>query len=504
MLGGLTPPLVASKTDSTRTMAGTRLLVHSIFFGQLVLLIAAALYFGLCQRGDLVCVPLFQQDGRALLLQGDSETVLSESLTFPPVTLISADSQAPFWNDALRRIQLDGDRIVVQKDTAGHLQASCSDPTIEHAANHEVWLCEHFRTREQPRLVVRNGTSFFYPTSLSRRVDELKSLYPRSLDNAAAAVATRVSSLHLVLAVDSNRTDWKLWMAAVNEWMVASRFQEWPCLAEPPKIHVQVVDWSEKIRPVVVNDNNATTTSYRLLLHDNMLPGPPHDGSSDSSTNTWYATVYVPSQYPLKVEMDAAVVGRDNNHVMTVISRQPENNSDHGNLTRTALESITEWMVTKCMGLPAIADSDSDTVVWDSDGSFPQWYLQLWYQRVLRAQHHDTVSMIRRERQLLLEKPRTVAITVQVAASWQKAVASIQQAVEQSSRGDYGAALQSLDGASHEIKSQLQTQPQLGPPLDFPLDQYAAIFAPLLVPLLLPLLAGMVREVKRYRSKLHK
>jgi hypothetical protein len=529
-------------------MAGTRLLVHSIFLGQFLLLIAISLYFGLCQRGDRVCVPLFQQDGRALLRQSieDSEAVLSEKLTFPPVTLVSAYSQIPFWKKALRNIQSDSthsDHIRVQKeDQDGDLQAACSNPVtsqsqLEHGHGHDMWLCEHFRTRDQALMVVRNGTSFFYPTSMSRRTEELKSIYPESrgpASSTATAPLSRDNHLHLVIAVDKKRSDWKLWMAAVNEWMVTSRIQQWPFLAaSQPKVHFQVVDWSQKVQvqvsPVVTmakdddgDDNNSTTTtstSYELLLDEEMLsslPSPLDDGPSDSkSTSTWYATVYIPSQFPLTVKEDpATVVTQRENRIVTVIPREPVGDSDsdlddsYSNLTHAALGSITDWMVTRCMGLPTM-DSDAtatDTataggnVVWDSDGSFPNWYLQLWYQRVLPAVYDETVSMVRRERQLLLEKPRTVAITVEVAESWQRAVAGIEQAAQQCRRGGFEAALDSLELTSqYEIKS-LQKQPDLGEPLDFPIEQYGAIFAPLMFPLLLPMLAGLGREIKRYRT----
>lgn len=543
-------------------MAGTRLLVHSIFLGQFLLLIAASLYFGLCQHGDRVCVPLFQQDGRSLLRQSikDSEAVLSQPLTFPPVTFISADSQVSFWNKALRNIQADStytynDHMRVQKEEEnGDLQAACFNPVGQHPEQHDMWLCEHFRTRDQPLMVVRNGTSFFYPTSISRRMDELQSIYPPRRNSATtASSSSRANRLHLVIAIDKNRSDWKLWMVAVNEWMVTSRIQQWPCLAaSQPKVHFQVVDWSQKVqdRPVTTvvkgdddDDNNTTTTtttsSYQLLLDEEMLSSlalPLDDGPSDttrtSTIRTWYATVYIPSQFPLTVKEDptAAVITQRENRVVTVIPREPVRDSSssdsYHNLAQTALGTITDWMVTKCMGLPshmqdntamegATADSDTTTavtttttttdaggnvVVWDSDGSFPQWYLQLWFQRVLPAVYDETAAMVRRERQLLLQKPRTVAITVEVAESWQRAVAGIGRAAEQCLSGDFAAALNTLERTSqYEIKS-LQTQPNLGEPLDFPLEQYGAIFAPLLFPLLFPLLAGLGREVKRYRS----
>jgi hypothetical protein len=520
-------------------MAGTRLLVHSIFLGQFLLLVAASLYFGLCQRGDRVCVPLFQQDGRVLLQQEDSESVLSQALIFAPVTLVSADSQVPFWNKTLQRIiRLDSDHIRVQKDESGHLQVACSNPVSQHANHYEMWLCEPFLTGDKARMVVRNGTCFFYPTSISRGMDELESIYPHSLGPSASSSASSQSSrattattsvsranrLHLIIAIDSNRSDWKLWMAAVNEWMVASRVQQWPCLDESPKVDFQVVDWSQKVRPVttVVNEddddsNNTTTTTmstaYQLLLDEKMLSSLPPlgDGPSDSTnTRTWHATVYIPSQFPLTVEEDSTdVVAKRDNHVMTVIPQEPRGDSDYSysNLTHAALGSITDWMMTRCMGLPmhentatkaAIADSDmtaattarGSNVVWDSDGSFPQWYLQLWFQRVLPAVYNDTVSTVRRERQLLLQKPRTVAITVQVAESWQRAVAGIEQAFKQCRQGDFYAALNSLD--------LLGTHPNLDELSDFPLEQYGAIIWPLLVPLLLPMPAGLAREVKRY------
>jgi hypothetical protein len=463
---------------------------------------------------------------------------------------VSADSQVPFWNKTLQRIiRLDSDHIRVQKDESGHLQVACSNPVSQHANHYEMWLCEPFLTGDKARMVVRNGTCFFYPTSISRGMDELESIYPHSLGPSAsssassqssrAATATtsvsRANRLHLIIAIDSNRSDWKLWMAAVNEWMVASRVQQWPCLDESPKVDFQVVDWSQKVRPVttVVNEddddsNNTTTTTmstaYQLLLDEKMLSSLPPlgDGPSDSTnTRTWHATVYIPSQFPLTVEEDSTdVVAKRDNHVMTVIPREPQGDSDYSynNLTHAALGSITDWMMTRCMGLPtmhvntamepAVADSDTtatttargSNVVWDSDGSFPQWYLQLWFQRVLPAVYNETVSMVRRERQLLLQKPRTVAITVQVAESWQRAVAGIERASKQCRQGNYFAALNTLERQSqYEIKS-LQTQSQLGEPLDFPLEQYGAIFLPLLIPLLLPMLAGLVREVKRYRS----
>jgi hypothetical protein len=255
------------------------------------------------------------------------------------------------------------------------------------------------------------------------------------------------------------------------------------------------------------------------------LPSPLDDNPRDS-TSTYYATVYIPSQFPLAVEENPmAVVTQRQNRVVTVIPRAPvgddssdsDSDDSYSNLTRATLGSITDWMVTRCMGLPtniamkgSIANSDTTTatstttagnsVVWDSDGSFPHWYLHLWYQRVLPTVYDQTVSMVRRERQLLLQKPRTVAITVKVAESWQKAVAGIELAAQQCRQGFFAAALDTLERVSqYEIKS-LQTQPDLGEPLDFPIEQYGAIFAPLLFPLLLPMLAGLGREIKRYRT----
>jgi hypothetical protein len=522
-------------------MAGTRLLIHSIFLGQFLLLIAASLYFGLCRGGDRVCIPLFQQDGRALLRQSieDKESILSEPLTFPPVTLISADSQIPFWNKALRNIQFDNksDHIRVQKeDEKDDLEAACSNPVSgsQDDSLHDVWLCEHFRTRDQALMVVRNGTSFFYPTSMSRRTEELRTIYPPS---HGSSTVSRANRLHIVIAIDKNRSDWKLWMAAVNEWIVTSRVQQWPFLAtSQPKVHFQMVDWSLKAQvrseTAVVKDDynddssNTTTTrmmsSYELLLDEEMLsslPSPLDDNPTEGKRiSTYYATVYIPSQFPLTVKEDpTALLTQRKNNIVTVIPREPDSDDSYSNLTHAALGSITDWMVTRCMGLStgiydndalegAITDSDTATtqtggnVVWDSDGSFPSWYLHLWYQRALPAVYDETVAMVRRERQLLLQKPRTVAVTVDVAESWQRAVAGIEQAAQQCRQGDFAAALNTLERVSqYEIKL-LQTQPDLGEPLDFPIEQYGAIFAPLLFPLLLPMLAGLGRETKRYRT----
>lgn len=512
-------------------MAGTRLLVHSSLLLPFLVLIALAFYFGLCRDGDLVCVPISRQshEGRALLvlLQQQHSVTFDATLSFPPIQLLTVSSQVDFWNKAL---QESNNRITAVQDIDSQLPAACENPngavlslpTITWStALPQMWLCEHWEASapEQARLVVRNGTAFFYPTTLSRRMAEWNSLlHPPPAAAAAAATArpVRLERLQLTVWLDEERTDAKLWMTAVYTWLEQSRFSSWPCW-KTVKVDFKVVQGSNdfttaKLIPGTLLDDgseaNVTiaatkrTKSHPVTVTEELMSPllAPRD--------TWNVALYIPQN-------DAAVpttipdrITTQSGLWTTVLANEPVDLPEYTELAATALDAAADWLVRRCMvgqSLPPNSsnhDRDHAAVIWDSDGSFPAFYLHLWFQRYLTVEYAALVTALERERTLLLAKPRTVAIPAAIADSFHRAVALVEHATTNAASGDYYPAMDALDHTGVLLRL-LQTDPALQEPLDFPWDQYAAIFAPLLVPLLLPLLAGLVREVQRYRKLKH-
>jgi len=444
-------------------MAGTRLLVHTTFLLEFLVLVVLAAYFGLIRRQDLLSVPLMQQQGRSLLQS--VPVILSEPLSTPAVTLAVSKGQQTHWESLVGKLKLASHNVKVL-DADDHMNV-CEDPNSKY----DLVICEE--NSDRSRLVIHNKTTVLYHNSVAAHESLL---FPNK--------ASR-KELQLTLLVDQDTYDWKIYTEAINRWMDERHLSAWPCLLGPPKVNLKVVDF--KAEPAA---NEKNQTFYRLDTRqiDQYL--------QHSRKGTLHAFLYVPSETSvLAVDTDgkAYSVMATETELFTIV---PKATGDDDSFD-VALERVVDMISSECMGVPkdliSLTESKTD------DSSFPQWFLKLWYQDILQDTYRQVVKATLKERSLLLNTPRTVPINENVAIRWMKAVEWIEIARNSTRIGDYESALWKLDLAMKQIE-ELQKDPALLEPLDFPWDQYAAIFAPLLLPLLLPLLTGLVREIKRYRQ----
>ena len=132
--------------------------------------------------------------------------------------------------------------------------------------------------------------------------------------------------------------------------------------------------------------------------------------------------------------------------------------------------------------------------------ALPHFYTKLAQQDQIRQTYTRVTEQLQTYRQLLLDSPRTIDITEEMASVWFDAY----QSLEQATRGDHSNPLGLMQHAMDRLEQELERNPKLSPPIDFSREHYFGIFIPLLIPLLLPNLFGLFRELKRYRECVQK
>lgn len=523
-------------------MAGTRLVIQSVLLIQLLGLLALSVYFGLYRRQDLLFRSLIGQEGRYILQslrdieeppQQDklSLAILNESLKFPPVTFVSADSQVMFYESALVQDEIKGplDHVSVQSNNEAlrtmcdaNGQLSTNDHIDLLSQSHHVWLCETIHApTTAAKLSVRNGTMILYARGLSQRMADLKALYP--IHSSKSSLARR-KKLTITVSVGRYRSDWKVWIETVHQWLNREHIQEWPCWMDqhenPIQVNLRFFDLSEWAEPTKVTRlDGSSRTLHHVLLEDTQRLFATTDEATNNhplAKHDAHIHLFLPSFMPTEFfdgqEHSTTVIGDVAQEVLAVLGPAPHREHDqvasmsssekdtyYFQSVDRVLKNTVGYFLSRCMGLPEMI---TDIVDFDSDGSLPRFYSHLWYQRTLSEKYAETVKTARYERQLLLSTPRhRVAITEDVSAIWMEALEFIRSAQIAANNGQYKHSLERLDAAVRCLR-RLQTDPELVEPLDYPMEQYGAIFAPLLLPLLLPLVLGWIRELKRYKTLL--
>jgi hypothetical protein len=442
-------------------MAGTRLLLQISFLVELVVWVCITAYVGL--SNDLLARKLgFVHDKRGLLHDIDFHNKTVSEVE--PVTVLCADSQVVFWNSFMR--PTDADKIRVVADTSGLLQQVCEDLVTAIAAafsKYDVYICESVPAPTATRMVIHNGTMIWYARGLSQRQADWNQIYPVEPNNKMRHVLT----IRLLYTKQD-----PLWMRRTRDiidYLKGNRLEEYPCWKTRPTI--EVMEAETDLLPT-----NASESVYHIRTDDKMIQTNHDDFVLTVVLSNHASTVFANDQGQSATSF---VRGK---HTFAIV--QPDTNIS---LLETTLAQSLDYLIATCMNVPP--DFGSGSIV--TDGSFPLLYSKIWHQRFVYKMRAPLTRALAREKQTILNLPRSVHVDKDVVSTWNQAAALLSR-------------LDSMDAVQRafELLASVRSHASLTHPLDFPPEQYAAIFSPLLLPLFLPLLAGVRREYRRYRGKL--
>ena len=453
-------------------MSGTRLLIQALFSATLVTLIVLSFYAGLGRFDDWLFLPFSQKMARKKLEQHPQEFYVP--IKIHPATFLSAGSEMAFWKETMDSIKQPDDQIKYNNDPNDWLDSICPDPSQASAvdlARIDLIACDKYPTGTgKPAVVVRNTSTIYYPSSLEARKEEMSLLFPSEPNRTHMEIALMVED-------DGTRSDrWATWMHLLNARLQKQRVVEWPCLLETPRLDVSVVHLSSQI----IQKGNES-----ILAADVLRQRKPPRVSRCSQVY-----LYIPATEGVLIS-DQGVVGKAikaQDDFLMILNPTPVDEND----TRPAFA----WMMSKCAGAPLDLNDQFSVQV---DDSYPKWFAELWYQRMLIRRYREVPSMASAERNQLLNLDPSIRLPLKPIMEYFQILKLMKHAQLASEHKEYRSALHHLDQA-YSIVQAFRSNPILLRPLDFAWDQYAAIFAPILVPLLLPALAGVWRELQRFRK----
>ena len=468
-------------------MAGTRLFLQASLVLHIVVLVSVAFYFGLWD--DHVARHVFgNRDARSRVVATDLLNAIG-SISFPPVTLVCADSQVSFWSAYVKEFQQEHD--IMQVKTHPELQSICREPSRVAVSEADVWICESVPPPQETRMVISNSSTILYSRGLKHRKEDLEHLYP---DMTSQHHQDVVITLYIF-----SREDIPIWKAVAREWLRSSRVSDWPCVRNLRlrADHFDLFSVATETPRTSDESQNGTDDAampieYQVSL-DNVASG--HLRLSSTSANTIHLSMFVPSRLPIVLDNSSSRTAQQGLHFVSVLAEPVTNN--HAELLDQSLGGALEATLSRCMGMPS--DLVNKVEIQSLDNSFPGWYTKLWFQRLLATRFQATIKLVYNQREELMRAAPTVHVSDAVVTRWLDAVELIQASQSLASRGIFPDAMTHLEQAHDDLVS-IGRDPSLLEPHDFPMDQYSAVFAPLLFPLLLPLILGLRREYKRYRE----
>ena len=501
-------------------MAGTRLLIQGVFAVEFFVVLVIAVYGGiLCDPSDRLSIVVFQQTGRGPLskllqssavLNGQKTTELSFPGEYLSPRVLCQESQTTFWKDIVQKAKLPSDKVTVQGDeSTGLLSKYCENPHLLlsdagdapelRTAAPDLVVCDFWVPRQRARLVAVGGTLVLYTRSISKRLQDMKAIFPKP--KAKFDCLHPDARVNLVLAVDGQQIDanWKEWVTIIQD-RLASDQSSWRSLVRarhnPIHFELKVVHGTSAIQSTV--RNNQTYHHLASTSFDDVF------GKPSGANNHLDIVLYLP---PIPVVFsDSSAVDTTNRMMMQgtrlvqIISLPTE--SDAVGPTKEqavykALGYATDFVTRQCTGVPMNEDLVDEESL---DGSLPRLCAKLWWQRTLGAQYQKAVRMAQRHAQLWKDMSYRSPLTADLVKEFQVGVVDPLELIpELLANQSLAEALERLEH-SLDLLQDWETDDTFMPPLDFPPEQYAAIFAPLVVPLLLPLVVGLVREYKRYRE----
>jgi hypothetical protein len=450
------------------------MLMEAAFVVFFLLLVTFSFLLGLGKFDDLLFWQMKRPFAR-LAFEHFPDTLSTSTncgITSLPTLICVSKESFMFWNYYFRHSSMDASLFTVIVDQKDTLQRVCEDPdsvSKEEVIRSDIWMCNADPTLDMPVVLVRHSSMIVYPTNNDRKGDEMDLLMPLPVNRTSFSINLLIDSELLLIANEF----WTEWTKKINNQLVLQHTSNWPCLLEKPTLDVHFTD--------IAYDAEYKGNAYYINSN--------HIRRRYQDKNVSQVLFYLPNKTPLFVIDETGVPHtgvRASHTLFLVLPMQPDDG---------ALSPAFTWMMSQCMGTPIDLGVNFR---YQSDESFPKFYAEVWFQRVVTSAFKEVMVSLAKHRNHMLNLHRTVEISRGVIRDYNNILNWIQTAKNCAMESSARCTLENLNRAKSVLED-WDRNPILMRPIDFPPDQYAAIFAPLLLPLTLPLIAGVVREVKRYR-----
>jgi hypothetical protein len=345
--------------------------------------------------------------------------------------------------------------------------------------------------------VVRQESLIVHATTIS----QLESLlFPKEIDSVKLS-SPQVLNLHLVVEEEeeeaSTTTTTKYWAQLLEDWIESSRLDDWPNVQDI-EVSIQMVpsrshEWVIRTIPSQEDGKNESSLEENSILMlpkltasqvDSLVPRVFPKDRNANDDDRLHLVFYIPSILPQ--EEKASVWKRKDEQQLWVVPSEKE---------EIPWFAIHQWLGSFVLGLPSNTDDSNMAISIDSDGSFPAWYLERYWQASVTKLSHKVRQDLDRVRHLLLLRGGE--------EDWE--IFSPRDDDDDGSTATTTTSLQQVHDDWFQLHQRMLRQVQeTTVDTHFPLEHYAAIFAPLLFPLLIPFLASLVKEWKRFREKKNK
>lgn len=286
----------------------------------------------------------------------------------------------------------------------------------------------------------------------------------------------RTLHVHLIVEHRPETDALKHWSVPLQEWMEASKFQDWPYYGVL-EMHMQVVPsqkWPRsKTNP---DDNSDMMTAKQVQNVWDHIQTPNDDTTRDSESLRWI--LYIPSS------------------TLATSADDIESKAD----TVSSEATWSSWTLDSDHLLTLLMDSEQES---QSKWSGLSSVVGLWLEKSAVSLSLDGTDDKDRLRQLQLTWHKSVIEDLEEWKSFLTAdeYKSILITLGEYSSDEFAGRLQSIKQAQQILQDAVSRHHKTLLDPEFPLEHYAAIFFPLLFPLALPFLASFIKEMKRFKSK---
>jgi hypothetical protein len=416
-------------------MAGTRLYIQSLVLLELLALAIWSFSYGLCRNDDVLCRSLWD------LVSPGKDAVME----LPPLTTMSSlpaiqVERAPYVPFAQQITHsMNPNTIIV-----------CSQPESPVVQGQTIWRCP---SQVSPKVVLRQSSLVVY----SQESDLESLLLPK--------VGPRTTlQVHLIVEETNDTASVAQRWATILENDLAT-IDQWPCV-EDVQVHMAVV-------PAVTNQWLVPQQSPQEGTNDTIAALPK---LTKSHVDTLLEKVKIQeetSHLQLVVYIPATTTKTTRESPSPSFSAWKVHEKQLVLVGGADASSVHQWL-SAYMGVPSVIHNDSD-------GSFPTWYGEWYWQSAATQLSEEITKEFGRVQHLLRDN-------IIIGNN------------DSTTRDDHnhGHYYQELQRVHQHLQHTLSTSSLEA---HFPLEHYAAIFAPLLFPLLVPFLTGLYKEYKRYQEK---
>ena len=433
-------------------MAGTRLLVHSIFLVEVVLLVGLSVYYGASPPSSLALGSIIRADADPLFVDRSGLSVLAQSSAGGA----SIDDRMEEL-DRLGRDSLPSS-LVLSQDAVD-------------------------------RLVTTSPTCTVMLTAL----DE---------DPASHASATQAKRHHDMLGMALDAIADETVRPMLNQLADITQF----AVKTRTVAFGQLSSTAEKVQIGGIDDGITARNEYVIGMgdarrfwsqHSDIISSPRRFAPDITSDNGCYVDliIYVPSKKrtPLSIqggkdragqiinaEAFAMPGGRECVAIANLVS---EENVSSEETYATSLLNAASYL-TECLrnftGLSAVKEAS------------------LLGRELLQPKYTAALSKIRSVLDIA-ENSSRMTVTAEMGKRIADCLGNLQTAASAMKTGDIAASMFNINSALLAADG-LASDGNMMERMYFPRDHYLAVFTPLILPLVLPLLLGLAREIKRYKK----